>query len=129
MKIDVTARALVPTRMIAEAAQESSRRALGRMQTHVEDIRVTVTDRQLKTGMVCCEVDIDLARGAAVIGRSVDANPVEAVFRAFDKAARSAFRRLAQEWTRRRTHQYQPMGALQSHTAQAEVSIHQGGAR
>ncbi len=117
MKIDVTTRALIPTRLIAEAAEESSRRALGRIRPQVTDIRVTVTDRRLKPGVACCQVEIDIADGTAVMARSVNANPVEAVCQAFDKAARIVFRRLREEWARRRTAQYRQRYAMRSHAA------------
>ena len=129
MEIDVTTRALIPTRLIAEAAEASSRRALGRLQPHVRDIRVTVTDRRLKPGAACCQVEIDVADGTAVMARSVNANPVEAVSQAFGKAARIISRRLRQEGTRRRTAQYSQIYALRSHAAQTDMNLHQGGAR
>ena len=117
MKIDVMTRALIPTRLITEAAEESSRRALGRIRPQVTDIRVSVTDRRLKPGVACCQVEIDIADGTAVMARSVRANPVEAVSEAFEKAARIVFRRLREEWARRRTAQYRQRFAIRSHAA------------
>lgn len=49
-------RALLPTRLIAEAARESSRSALGRIEIPVTDTPVTVTDRRLKPGVACCRL-------------------------------------------------------------------------
>ncbi len=117
MKIDVTTRALIPTRLVEEAAHESSHRALGRLRKHVSDIRVSVTDRRLRPGMVSCQVEVDVAESTAVMARSVNANPVEAVSEAFAKAARIIFRRLRQEWTRRRTAQFRQMEAMRSQAA------------
>ena len=117
MRIDVTTRALIPTRLISDAAHESNRRALGRIQPQVSDIRVTVTDRRLKPGLACCQVEIDVAEGTAVIARSVNANPVDAVSEAFDKAARIISRRLRREWMRRRTAQFQRLDAIRSQAA------------
>ena len=124
MKINVLTRAMIPSRLIDEAAHESSRRALGRMQTHVHDIQVTVTDRRLDPGVVRCEVEIDLAQGTSVIACSVSASPVEAVFQAFEKAARSVFRRLAKEWTKSRISRYRPTPATRSHSGRTELSLH-----
>ncbi len=75
----MTTRALIPTRLIADAADESSRRALCRIQFRIKGVRVEVTDRRLKPGVVRCQVEIDLAESATVIARSVSANPVEAI--------------------------------------------------
>ncbi len=117
MKIEVTTRALIPTRLVEDAAQESSHRALGRLRKHVSDLRVSVTDRRLTPGVVSCQVEIDVADGTAVMARSVNANPVEAVSEAFEKAARIIFRRLRQEWTRRRSAQFRQTGAMRSQAA------------
>ena len=117
MKTDVTTRALVPTRLVEDAAHESSHRALGRFRKHVSDIRVSVTDRRLRPGVVSCQVEIDVAGGTAVMARSVNTNPVEAVSEAFDKAARVIFRRLRQEWTRRRVAQFRQTEAMRSQAA------------
>ena len=96
MKIDVTTRALIPTRLVAEAARESSRRALGRIQAHARTSGSRSRTGGSRPGVVCCQVEIDVAEGTAVIARSVNANPVEAVSEAFDKAARS---HLPGDWT------------------------------
>ncbi len=117
MKIDVTTRALIPTRLVENAAQESSNRSLGRLRKHVSDIRVSVTDRRLRSGGVSCQVEIDVCDGTAVMARSVNSNPVEAVSDAFDKAARIIFRRLRQEWMRRRSAQFRQMDAIRSQAA------------
>ena len=117
MKIDVAMRALIPTRLIAEAAEEASRRELGRIRPQLTDIRVTVTDRRLKPGVVCCQVEVDIADGTAVMARSVNGNPVEVVSEAFDRAAQIIFRRLREEWARGRTAQYWQSYAMRSHAA------------
>ena len=117
MKIDVTTRALIPTRLVENAAHESSHRALGRLNKHVKDMRVIVTDRRLKPGVACCQVEFDLADGTAVMARSVSSNPVQAVSEAFDKAARIIPRRLRQEWTRRRMAQLRQSSAIRSQAA------------
>jgi len=117
MKIEVTTRALVPTRLVEDSANESRHRALGRLRKHVSDIRVSVTDKRLRPGVVSCQVEIRLADGIAIMARSVNANPVEAVSEAFEKAARIIFRRLRQEWTRRRAAQFRQVGALRNQAA------------
>ena len=129
MDISVRTRALIPTRLIADAAHESSRRALGRLRKHVNNIRVTVTDRRIRPGTVCCEVEVHLARGTAIVVRSVSANPVEAVSQAFDNMARSILRRLLQERTRRHVTQYPQMYARRSRDPQPESSLNRGHAR
>ncbi len=117
MKIEVTTRALVPTRLVEDSAHESSQRALGRLRKHASDIRVSVTDKRLRPGVVSCQVEIRLADGTAIMARSVNANPVEAVSEAFEKAARVIFRRLRQEWTQRRTAQFRQIDAMRSRAA------------
>jgi len=117
MKIDVTTRALIPTRLVEDAAYDSSRRALGRLRKHANGIRVSVTDRRLRPGVVSCQVEIDVAESTAVMTRSVNANPVEAVSEAFDKAARVIVRGLRKERTRRRTAQVRQTDAMRSQAA------------
>ena len=58
-----------------------------------------------------------MAEGTAVMARSVNTNPVEAVSEAFNKAARIILRRLRQEWTRRRAAQFRQMDAMRSQAA------------
>ena len=129
MKIDVTTRALIPTRLIAEAAQDNSRRLFGRIQPHIKEVRISITDRRLKPGTACCQVEIDLADGTAVVTRSVDSNPVEAVTQAFDKAAPLVSRRVRQEGTRRRSAQFREMVALRTLDRPSGTALHQGGVR
>ena len=125
MNVDVISRELIPTHLVAEAARESSRRALGQIRPHVKDVRVTVTDRRLKLGMACCQVEIDLAGGGAVAARSVNTNPVEAVAQAFDKVARRIHRQLRQERLRPRTPPNRQAYALRKHGAKANVASYQ----
>ena len=112
MKVNVISRELIPTHLIAEAARQSRQRALGHMQGHVKAVHVTVTDRRHKLGMACCQVEINLADGAAVAARSVNSNPVEAVAQAFDKVARRILRRRRQARLRPRTAQSRQVYAL-----------------
>ena len=129
MEIYVNTRALIPTRLIAEAAQESIRLTLGRFQARVEGVRVRVTDRRLKPGSASCQVEIDLADGTAVVARSADASPVKAVSQAFEKAAPLVVRRLRQAGTRRRTALFQEMVALRSHDMPSAIDFRTGEAR
>ncbi len=125
MKVDVISRELIPTHLVAEAARESSRRALGHIRPHVKAVRVTITDRRLKLGMACCQVEIDLAGGGAVAARSVNTNPVEAVAKAFDKAAQRILRQLRQERLRPRTPPNPQAYALRRQGAKARVASYQ----
>lgn len=79
MGITLSTRALIPSHLIADVAQECSRRALGRLLARVRNIRVSLTDRRLERGSTCCQVELDLARGTAVVVRSSSRDPVEAV--------------------------------------------------
>lgn len=115
-KITITTRAMIPSRLVPDAAHHSSRQAFGRLQTLVKDIRVTVTDRRAKPGAVCCRVEIDLAEGTAVIVRSESANPVDALSQAFEKAAGRIRRRLRQEWMRRQSAPFRRTDAMGRHS-------------
>ena len=129
MEIYVNTRALIPTRLIAEAAQESIRHTLGRFQSRVEGVRVRVTDRRLKPGEAGCQVEIDLADGTAVVARSVNANPVKAVSQAFEKAAPLVVRRLRQAGTRRHSALFREMAALRTHDTPSAMDFRTGEAR
>ena len=89
MDISIHTHALIPRRLIVDAANTSRSRALGRLRERVKDIRVTVTDRRLRSGTTCCQVEVDLTDGLSVIARSTNTDPVEVVSQAFDRAARS----------------------------------------
>ena len=125
INVDVITRELIPTHLVAEAARESSRRTLGQVRPHVKAVRVTVTDRRLKLGMACCQVEIDLAGGGAVAARSVNTNPVEAVAQAFDRAARRLLRHLRQERLRPITSPNRKAYALRRYGAKANVASYQ----
>lgn len=126
MDIIVTTRAMIPSRLVSDAAHHSSRRAFGRLQTLVKDIRLTVTDRRAKPGEVCCQLEIDLAEGTAVIVQSESASPVDALSQAFEKAAGRIRRRLRQDWMRRNSAQFRRTDAMGSHSAQHEALLNPG---
>lgn len=88
MEIVVETQALIPRRVIADAARESSSRAFGRLRKLLKDIRVTVTDRRARPHATCCQVEIDVHDGPSIVARSNSADPVVAVSQAFETAAR-----------------------------------------
>ena len=110
MDITISTHALIPRRLIVDAANNSSHRALGRLRERVKDIRVTVTDRRLRTGTTCCQVEVDLADGLSVVARSTDSDPVQVVSQAFDRAARGIAGGLRQKRGRRRSEMTQSLG-------------------
>ena len=88
MDITINTHALIPRRLIVDAANISSSRAFGRLRGRVKDIRVTVTDRSLRSGTTCCQVEVEMVDGLSVVARSTNTDPVAVVSHAFDRAAR-----------------------------------------
>ena len=114
MDVTVHTHALIPRRLILDAAHHSQSQAFGRFGKSVKDVRVTVTDRPRKPGATSCQVEIDLSGGLSVVARSTSTDPVEVVSQAFDKAARSVAGRLRQRRARQRAEQVVQPGAAET---------------
>ena len=89
MDIATQSHALIPRRLVVEAAHNKSTRVFGRLKAYVKEVQVTVSERPLKAGATCCQVEIDSPDGVSVVVRTTSTDPIDAVSQVFEKAARS----------------------------------------
>lgn len=89
MDVQINTSRIVRKNLVVNAVRRNLRRAFGTFQEVVKKVQVSVTDDATDGSKLCCQLDIKLDGRVVIVVRQTNADSVEAVDRAFEKARKA----------------------------------------